>query len=245
MMLVPVRQKYVYEPLVRNDSPTGRTYGPNRLPSVTTILSATKDQTHLKAWVERVGEEEANKIKNEAATVGTHMHSVVERLLLNRPLPVPRSWLAVRGYWMGYRLIDAFMRNVHEVWGTEIPLYYPNKYAGTSDCIGVYSDKESVIDFKQTNRMKQRRWIDDYFVQTAAYAVAHNVVYGTNISQGVILMVAQDGQLQEFVSCGREFEGYKDKWMRRVEEYQKNGPELGLDGQRATGGGDDANQQPE
>ena len=223
MQLIPIRKHYVYDKLERTDTPNGRFYG--KLPSVTTILSGTKDKRELEAWAERVGPEEALRIKTEAALVGTHMHNVVERLLLNRELPVPRTWLAVKGYWMGYKLIETFFPQVQEVWGAEIPLYFPDKYAGTSDCIGVYRGEASIVDFKQTNKMKQRKWIEDYFIQLAAYAMAHNIVHGTSINQGVIMMVAQDGQTQEFVTCGREFEGYKDMWMRRVEDFQKNSPE--------------------
>lgn len=226
MQLIPIRRKFSYEPLVRHDSPNGRTYGPQRLPSVTTILSATKDRTELDAWAARVGQEEADRIRNEAATVGTHMHNVVERLLLNRPLEVPRTWLQVKGYWMGYKLIETFFPNVQEVWGAEIPLHYPGKYAGTSDCIGVYRQCDSIIDFKQANKMKHRDWIEDYFIQLAAYAAAHNAVHGTKIRQGIILMVAQNGETKEFLTCGREFDNYTDLWMRRVDQYaaQKETP---------------------
>lgn len=69
--------------------------------------------------------------------------------------------------------------------------------------------------------MKKRAWIEDYFIQLAAYACAHDAVHGTRIDQGVILMVDQSGQTQEFVTCGREFDGYKDAWMRRVDDYAK------------------------
>lgn len=227
MQLIPIRKKFVYPSLKRIDGDTGRTYtleGMAPVPSVTTILSATKEGAALKEWENRIGKDAANKIKNDAATVGTHMHSVVERLLLNRPLEVPRTWLAVRGYWMGYKLIDTFMPNVQEVWGSEIQLLYPDKYAGTSDCIGVYRNTESIIDFKQANKIKQRNWIEDYFVQLAAYAAAHNVAHGTSIQQGVILMVSQDGQTQEFMTSGREFQGFVDKWMRRVDDFYKKKP---------------------
>lgn len=224
-MLVPIRKKYKYEHLKRIDTHTrGRMYmledgGP--LPSVTTILSATKDTAKLDAWAASIGQEEADRIRNEAATVGTHMHSVVERLLMNKDLPVPRTWLAVKGYWMGYLLVHTFMPNVEEVWGSEVPLYYPGKYAGTTDFVGVYKGSESILDFKQANKMKKRAWIEDYFIQLAAYACAHDAVHGTRIDQGVILMVDQSGQTQEFVTCGREFDGYKDAWMRRVDDYAK------------------------
>jgi genome maintenance exonuclease 1 len=227
MQLIPIRKKFKYEKLERLDSENGRQYkGENTiaLPSVTTILSATKDATFLKEWEERVGKEAAEKIRNDAASVGTHMHSVIERLLLNRGLEPPRTWLQVKGYRMGYALLEHFFPNVFEVWGSEVPLYYPDRYAGTTDCIAVYKGQPSILDFKQANRMKKREWIDDYFVQLAAYAAAHNKVHGTTIDHGVILMVAQNGEVQEFVTCGREFQGYQDEWMRRVEKYEKREP---------------------
>jgi genome maintenance exonuclease 1 len=226
MQLIPIRKKYIYTALERIDSPNGRTYTDGvtpPMPSVTTILDNTKDKTFLKEWEERVGKEEADRIRNDAATVGTHMHGVIERLLLNRPLNPPRSWLAVKGYRMGYALIEHFFPEVQEVWGSEVPVYYPNRYAGTTDCVGVYKGSPSIIDFKQANRMKRRDWIEDYFVQLAAYAMAHNKLHGTEINHGVIMMVAQNGEVQEFVTCGREFLGYQDKWMARVELFEKEG----------------------
>lgn len=224
MQLIAIRNKFKYQKLERIDTSDGRVYkgeesGP--MPSVTTILSATKDKTHLDEWVQRVGEQEAERIRNDAATVGTHMHGVVERLLLNRPLDPPRTWLQVKGYRMGYALIEHFFPHVQEVWGAEVPLYYPGRYAGTTDCVAVYKDNASILDFKQTNKMKRREWIDDYFIQLAAYAMAHNKVHDTKIDHGVIMMVAQNGEVQEFITCGREFLGYQDKWMRRVEEFEK------------------------
>jgi genome maintenance exonuclease 1 len=230
MQLIPIRRKYVYTKLERIDSSAGRVYkieeNEHEMPGVTRILSDTKDRTHLDSWAERVGESEAERIKNEAATVGTHMHNVVERLLLNRDLPAPRTWLQVKGYRMGYKLIETFFPHVNEVWGTEAQLYYPFRYAGTTDCVGVYKGNPSIIDFKQTNRMKPRKWIEDYFIQLAAYACAHNAVHGTEINHGVIMMVAQDNEVQEFVTCGREFDGYKDKWWQRVEQFEKMAPAL-------------------
>jgi len=116
-------------------------------------------------------------------------------------------------------------------------LIYTGRYAGTSDFIGVYKGKPCIVDFKQTNKMKKRAWIEDYFVQLAAYAVAHNHQHGTAINQGVILMVSQEGEVQEFVSVGREFDGYCDQWWRRVVAHEKKGP--GPDpGQSTVGGGE-------
>ena len=100
-------------------------------------------------------------------------------------------------------------------------MYVPNTYAGTSDCVGVYKGKPSIMDFKQTNKPKRREWIEDYFLQLAAYAIAHDRVHNTQIDQGVIMMMSQAGEPQEFITAGREFDLYKDKWWRKVEEFQK------------------------
>ena len=77
---------------------------------------------------------------------------------------------------------------MEEIWGSEITLYYPGLYAGATDLCGIYEGRESIIDFKQSNKPKRREWIEDYFVQLAAYAMAHNHVYDTKIQSGVILM---------------------------------------------------------
>jgi hypothetical protein len=170
------------KPLNRVDDPDrGRRYGDQKLPSVTTILSATKDKSGLDAWAERVGRDNAERIKNEAATVGTHMHNVIERMLAARDLPRPTTWLQLRGYEMGYRLINAYFCHLKEVWGSEVTLYYPGKYAGTTDLVGVYRDQPAIVDFKQSIKPKQAKWIQDYFHQLAAYAMAHDIVHGTSI----------------------------------------------------------------
>ena len=220
--LINVVKRYKYESLLRNDSPEGRKYvtaAGESLPSVTTVLDATKDKSYLDAWVKNVGEEEANRIKNEAAMVGTHMHGCLERFIKHRPIEVPTSWLAVKGYRMAMTLAENFFPNLTEVWGSEVNVYYPQKYAGSTDMAGVYRNKSAIVDFKQANRMKKRDWIEDYFHQLAAYALAHDAVHGTEIEQGVVLMASQDGQVQEFVSVGREWAQYKQAWFARLEGF--------------------------
>lgn len=220
--LINVVKRYKYESLLRNDSPEGRKYvtaAGDSLPSVTTVLDATKDKSYLDAWVKNVGEEEANRIKNEAAMVGTHMHGCLERFIKHRPIEVPTSWLAVKGYRMAMTLAENFFPNLTEVWGSEVNVYYPQKYAGSTDMAGVYRNKSAIVDFKQANRMKKRDWIEDYFHQLAAYALAHDAVHGTEIEQGVVLMASQDGQVQEFVSVGREWAQYKQAWFARLEGF--------------------------
>ena len=223
--LIPVRKKFKYESLQRQDLPEGRRYiyGEQKLPSVTTILSATKSNKEaLDAWVARVGQEEADRVKNEAARVGTYLHEVIERMVAYRDLPRPTNWEMCKGYEMGYKIINTYFRNVDEIWGSEVSLYYPEKYAGTTDLVGLYRGKPHIIDFKQSNKPKKRQWIEDYFCQLAAYALAHDHLHGTNIDNAVVLMaVRSDGSTAEFSTAGREFQGYKDMWMRRVDEFHK------------------------
>jgi genome maintenance exonuclease 1 len=221
LIQVLIKRKYKYEPLTRVDGDGGRKYiyGDTRLPSVTTILSGTKDQSHLDDWVKRVGQEQADKIKNDASIVGTHLHSVIERMVLGRSLPPPKNWLMCKGYEMGYRIVNTYFEHLSEIWGSEVMLYYPEKYAGTTDLVGVYRGKPCIIDFKQTNKMKKREWIEDYFHQLAAYALAHDIVHGTEINTGVVLMASQQGGTEEFITCGREFESYKAQWLARVEKF--------------------------
>jgi len=219
--LIPIRKLYKYEELIREDSPNGRkyVYGDTRLPSVTTVLSATKDKKGLDAWAARVGEANAERIKSDAAAVGTHMHNVIERMIAYRDLPRPTNWLMLKGYEMGYKLINTYFQNMQEIWGSEVALYYPEKYAGTTDLVCVYRNKPCIMDFKQSVKPKKREWIDDYFHQLGAYALAHDIVHGTNIDYGVILMANQDGTTVEYSTAGSEFVRYKDDWLKRVEQY--------------------------
>jgi genome maintenance exonuclease 1 len=94
-------------------------------------------------------------------------------------------------------------------------------YAGATDVVGIYNGRESIIDFKQTNKPKQREWISDYFTQLAAYAMAHNHVYGTRIQSGVILMCSKDGLFQKFEVADREFQGHMHEFLRKIDQFYK------------------------
>ena len=219
--LIPLRKKYRYQKLVRNDGPEGRTYGDEKLPSVTRILDATRDRAKIDEWVQRIGKEEAERIKTTAATTGTHMHNVIERMIAGKSLPRPTNWLMVKGYEMGYRLVMEQFSSVDEIWGSEITLYFPQRYAGTTDMVGIYKGKSAIIDFKQSNKPKRHEWITDYFHQLSAYALAHDALFGTNIEMGVIMVALQTGGTQVFTTTGHEFNTFKIGWIERVEKYHR------------------------
>ena len=224
--LIPIKKLYNYKKLYRENAEGGRHYrvmmmGEDQLlPSVTTILSATKDMSALNAWAARIGLEAAEKIRDDAAAVGTSMHLVIDRMFARRMLPRPTHWLTSIGYELGYKLVNTFFPHLEEIWGSEVALYYPEKYAGTTDLVGIYRGKPAIIDFKQSLRPKRHEWISDYFHQLTAYAAAHNIVHGTKIEYGVVLVACQTGETQEFSIAGQEFRDCQDKWMDRVARFR-------------------------
>ena len=194
------------------------------LPSVTTILQATQSEekkASLARWKSKVGENEAERVKNEAAARGTAMHKFLEYYVQNQKL-LDLTDEGREASSMGQAIIDNSFKEIEEVWGSEVTLFYPGLYAGQTDLCGIYTGRESIIDFKQTNKPKRREWVEDYFLQLAAYAMAHDVIYGTCIDQGVILMCSKDGFFQKFTSNGGEFTRFKHKFLGRIDQfYQK------------------------
>ena len=204
------------------------------LVSVTTILDATKSDESKKAlqnWRNAVGHDKAQAITTEAANRGTRMHTYLENYIKTGELKDrgtnPFSWPS---HAMAKVVINEGLKNVNEFWGIEIPLYFPSIYAGTTDGVGIHLGNECILDYKQTNKPKKREWIDDYFTQLCAYAEAHNELYGTKISKGVVLMcvkpeidannqIITQPQYQEFIIEGVEFQKYRDIWWERVERY--------------------------
>jgi hypothetical protein len=229
--------RFDYKPIPRVTVDGKRYYATpdgNRLPSVTTILDRTKPQEKrdaLERWKKSVGVERAQQITTEAANRGTRMHTYLEHYVKTGEMKDrPANPFAVPSWLMAQTVIDQGLTNVSEFWGIEVPLYFSEIYAGTTDGCGMHLAQESILDYKQTNRAKRREWIDDYFLQLCAYAEAHNQVHGTHIKKGVVLMCVKpdvDAQMniirppeyQEFVLEGAEFEHYRDLWWRRVEQY--------------------------
>jgi len=220
--------KYRYPTTKRETIEGQRHYNINngqwKLPSVTTILDKTQSaekREGLKYWRERVGEKEASEIVERAAARGTAMHKFLEYYVRNQKLlDLSDEGRAARS--MGQAIIDQGLKDVEEIWGSEVTVFYPGLYAGQTDLCGIFTGRESIIDFKQTNKPKKIEWIEDYFLQLAAYAMAHDQIYGTCIDQGVILMCSKDGFFQKFTSNGADFTRFKHKFLGRIDQfYQK------------------------
>ena len=221
------KPKFDYQTIKRVTLPSGRVYDINdeKLPSVTTILSATKSEeskAKLAAWRQREGEKKADQIRDDAAARGTIMHRILEGHIKGAG-HMDLTDLGQEAGTMAQNIIDAgLFKPLEEVYGVEVPLYYPGLYAGTTDVVGVYNGRESIIDFKQSNKYKKREWIGDYFVQCVAYAMAHNELYGTNIQTGVILISEKNGKVYKYTcDMADEWQHFKKEWLRRVDLYYK------------------------
>ena len=231
-----ITPRYNYAPLDRTTIDGKRHYclpDGSKVPSVTTILDKTKPREKVEAlanWKKRVGEVKAQEITTEAANRGTRMHAYLEEYVLKGDMkPLPNNPFAHPSWFMAAEVILKGLQHVDEFWGVEVPLYYSGLYAGTTDLIGMWKGRPAIMDFKKTNRPKKREWIEDYFLQLAAYAAAHNEIHGTTIDQGVILMACQPKQLEdgsyttpeymEFEVNPDEFAHWANEWMKRVELY--------------------------
>lgn len=230
--------KFDYKDLSRTTESGKRLYQTpdgRRVPSVTTILGATQPEEKkqsLQNWRNSVGAERAQAITTEAANRGTRMHKYLEDYIRNGVISErgsnPYSWASHK---MAQTVIEDGLKNVNEIWGVEIPLYFPQLYAGTTDGCGLHMGEESILDYKQTNKPKKIEWIDDYFLQLVAYALAHNEVYGTKIRKGVVLMCVKPPvdsttmeptdrpQYQEFILEPKDFDRWEQEWWKRLELY--------------------------
>ncbi len=231
-----ITQRYNYAPISRTNVDGKRHYclpDGNKVPSVTTILDRTKPQETRDAlanWKKNVGEARAQQITTEAANRGTRMHAYLESyVMMDDMKPLPSNPFAHPSWFMAAEVIMQGLVHVDEFWGVEVPVYYSGLYAGTTDCVGIWKGRPAIMDFKQSNKVKKREWIEDYFLQLAAYAQAHNDTHGTDINTGVILMAVQPKLLEdqtystpqylEFVVEGDEFAHWTEEWNKRVELF--------------------------
>ena len=212
--------KYTYVDASRIEEQGSRIYDVNgaRLPSVTTILGKTKDQTFLKDWIAKKGEAEAERIKNLSSNRGTAMHKFLEHYILGTGYD-DLTALGQEAKAMAEKVIEVGLAPVEEYFGSEVTLYYPGLYAGSTDLVCLHNGRETVVDFKQANRPKKKEWIEDYYLQIAAYAMAHDYVHQSNIEQGVIMVCTPDLYYQEFVVSGAELRRYKHSFLKRLDSY--------------------------
>lgn len=220
-----ITKRFDYESISKsNKNGTRRYLTPDgeKLVSVTTILDKTKPKETVEAlnrWRKRVGHQEAQRITTEAANVGTIMHNTLEAWLKGEDEPPGDNLVHRVGKRMAGVVIDNIEEDLQEAWGSEVGLYYPGLYAGTTDLVGVWKNRPAIMDFKQTNKPKKREWVEDYFMQGSAYGMAHNALFGTEIETVAIFMCSRDCEFQLFELDADEFKHYSEKWAVRVGEF--------------------------
>ena len=215
-------EKYTYVDATRTEEHGTRLYDVNgtRLPSVTTILGKTKNQQFIKDWKEKVGEAEAERIKNVSSSRGTSMHKFLEHYILGTGYD-DLTEIGQKAKTMAQKVIEVGLAPVEEYYGSEVTLYYPGLYAGSTDLVCLHNGVETVVDFKQSNRPKKKEWIEDYYLQIAMYAMAHDYVYGSKIEQGVIMVCTPDLYYQEFKTQGADLRAWKHKALKRIDMYNE------------------------
>jgi len=189
-----------YDDLIAETTEYGRKYkcpDGSSFNSVTTILKVLSEEA-IQAWRKRVGPEEANKISTRAASRGTAVHNITEKYLNNE-----------ENYDEGFmpNIVSDFKslkpvldENISEVLALEAPLYSKHlKLAGRVDCIGVYNNKLSIIDFKTSRKTKKKEWIHSYFAQAAAYAIMFEERTGIPVPQIVIIISVDNEDTQVFI----------------------------------------------
>ena len=216
--------KFEYPNLERVDTDIGRHYldSDNKpVPSVTTVLSGTsKSKDGLVQWRNRVGDEEADRIIKQSTDIGTAVHEAIEKFLNKEDWDnFDNTSDQILAKNISNKFIKDALKGITEIWGLEVGLILDNLYAGTADCVGLYKDIPTLIDFKTAKKIKKRDWIEDYFLQGCAYANAHNVMFGTDIQQIVILMVDRNLIFQEYIVRPTEFSYLTRKWKNRLIEF--------------------------
>ena len=218
-----IKQRYEYSKIQRKSIEGRRLYecpDGNAVASVTTILDRTKDKTHLIEWRKRVGEAKAQEITTEAAGRGTRMHKFLEDYVETGVMPdAGTNPYSIQARKMAEKIQEKALVDLEEAWGQEVNLFFPKIYAGTTDLVGIYKGNHCIMDYKQTNKPKKKEWVEDYYLQLVAYVEAHNEVHGTDIREGHIFMCSQDFQYQQFDLLPEEYDYWKDRWWKRVEQY--------------------------
>lgn len=214
-----VKDKFKYKELISETDPDGpRVYltpAGHKVPSVTTVLSGTKDMSFLVKWKERIGEHRANEIVQRSSKYGNTVHQNLEDYIMEDA--EPKGNIFVKH--MTNKIIRNGLSKVDEIWGCEVKVYAENLYAGTTDAVGLHEGVPAIIDFKNSRTFRKEEWIADYKLQVVAYALAHNEMHGTDIKRGVIMLACQTGEYQEWIVEGEDFDKAALEWAQRLEQY--------------------------
>ena len=194
--------RHEYPVIKRITTDEGRLYevpNGNRYPSVTTI-TGKMNESAIKAWRARVGEEEANRISSRAAGRGTKIHSLCESYLKGEPLQVD---MFDQDFW---NKLQPYVDKIDNIHALENMMYTDRlAMAGTVDCIGEYEGELSIIDFKTASKLKKEEWIQNYFIQATAYSIMFEELFNIKVPNIVIIIGVDHEQPQIFKKKRKEY----------------------------------------
>ena len=199
------------------ETPEGKLY-----PSITTVLSI-RNKKGLHEWRERVGHDVANYIARTAATRGTAVHKMCEDYLNNQHLEWPNEFEKHKSKnflaWCLFTQMRDTLSHINNIKCLESNLYSDKMgVAGQVDCIAEYKGKLSVIDFKTSTKEREDRYNENYYIQTCAYSLMFEERTGQTVEQCVILVITQDGTVQEFI---KQRDDYIPLLNNAIEEWNK------------------------
>ena len=194
----------------------------NKYPSITTVLSI-RNKKGLHEWRKRVGYDVANYVARTAASRGTKVHHMCEDYLNNVHVSWPEKWKEHEKHFLPYCLFNQLKEqalcNINGIYAQEAGLYSDKyKVAGRVDCIAEYRGVPSIIDFKTSSKERNDDWNVNYYIQGSAYAEMFGERTGIEISQVVILVVTEDGTVQEFI---KDKHNYLDALVESVAEWRE------------------------
>ena len=165
-----------------------------------------------------MGQEEAERIFNLSSKRGTAMHKFLESHIKGTGY-ADLTEIGIEAKAMANKIINDALPPITEYYGSEVTVHYTGLYAGSTDLVCLHNDMETIVDFKQSNRPKKQSWVADYCLQIAAYAMAHDYIYGSSIRQGVIMVCTPDLYLQEFRFQDAEMREWRHKFLARLDAY--------------------------
>lgn len=191
--------------------------------SVTTLLSKITDtKKAIDDWKNKIGHKLAEEITTNSINKGNWMHDILYYRMVNEDYSdkFKKNFLFDIAEKMADSVEEYLKNNLTELWGAEVPLFIPTMYAGRVDCVGMYKNKQSIVDFKNSYKEKKEEHMHNYKLQCAAYAIAHDFLFNTDIEQGVILICnSSDITTREIIIEGQEWNDVKKEWIDLVDEF--------------------------
>lgn len=190
-----------------------------KLPSVSTILKIVNESDKIKKWKKLIGSEKEKEILKESTDIGSLVHKNIEKFIKEKEFLNGSNYIRMLAKKMAETIISNICDEIDEIWGLECSLWFSGLYAGTTDIVFLSNNKLHIGDFKTSKGRKSDEDILNYKLQTVAYALAHNKLYGTKINSTKIFLVNRNLEFQKWYIDSQEFLELENKWFDILEKF--------------------------